>query len=184
MLSVHVAFIRFPRRGALLSDVVFGRPRPSPTGVPCGPFPQRLGCEESLPSETTGAVPGAEDQTTTRRRFHPVDDGHPEPNVSVTRCAGECEGGHATPLAPQGISALLALEVPANGTTSFVRRPAVSDPENGRRNRHLGRGTHCQRTDDETRDPGLAPHRPKIPEQRRSSARARPETALADVRSQ
>ena len=63
------------------------------------------------------SAPGAEGQTTTRRRFHPVDDGHPEPNVPVARCAGECEGGHATPLAPQGISALLALEVPANGKT-------------------------------------------------------------------
>jgi len=102
----------------------------------------------------------------------------------VARCAGECEGGHATPLAPQGISALLALEVPANGKTSLARRPSGSDPENGRRKPHLGRGTHCQRTEDETRDPGLAPHRRKIPEQRRSSARARSETALADVRSQ
>ncbi len=33
-------------------------------------------------------------------------------------------------------------------------------------------------------DPGLARHRRKIPEQRRSSARARSETVLADVRSQ
>src|SRR5579863_6627796 len=136
-------------------------------------FPQCPGCGESLPSETTGAVPGAEDQTTTRRRFHPVDDGHPEPNVPVARCADECESGHATPLAPQRIPTLLAMEVQAHGKTSLTRKPPGSDPEDGRRKPHLGRGTYCQRTEDETGDPGLTPYRREVLEPWRSSARAR-----------
>lgn len=75
-------------------------------------------------SETIGAVPRAEDQITTRRRFHPLDDGHPAPNVPVARGAGECEGGHTTPLAPQRIPTLLALEVQAHGKTSFAQKPS------------------------------------------------------------
>ena len=130
------------------------------------------------------SAPGAEGQTTTRRRFHAVDDGHPEPNVPVARCAGECEGGHATPLAPQGISALLALEVPANGKTrlpgdlrDLIRKMAAE-------NAIWGEERIANELKMKLGDPGLARHRRKIPEQRRSSARARSETVLADVRSQ
>src|SRR5215469_3151286 len=34
-------------------------------------------------------------------RFHPMDDGHPEPMAPVARCAGKCETRYADPLAPQ-----------------------------------------------------------------------------------
>jgi len=43
-----------------------------------------------------------------------VDDGDSEPNVPVAECAGECEAGYARPLAPQRISAVLALEIEAD----------------------------------------------------------------------
>src|SRR5713101_66233 len=161
---------------------VFGRVRSSPTGYPRSAFPQCSSCGEPFPSETTGAFPGAEGQTTTGRRCHPVDDGDPEPNVPVARCADQCEAGHATPLAPQRVPTFLALEVQANGKTSLAQRPSGSDLEDGRGEPYLGRGTNCQRTEAETGDPGLSPHRPEIPEQRRSPARAGSETALADIR--
>jgi len=37
--------------------------------------PCRTGSGKPLPAQTTGALPGAEGQATTGRRFHPVDDG-------------------------------------------------------------------------------------------------------------
>ena len=83
-----------------------------------------LAAENLFLRKQLGAVPRAEDQITTRRRFHPLDDGHPEPNVPVARGAGECEGGHTTPLAPQRIPTLLALEVQAHGKTSLAQRPS------------------------------------------------------------
>ena len=141
------------RRCTLLSDIVCGRVRLGPTGLPRCAFPKGAGCGEPFPPETTGAFPGTEGQTATGRRFHPVDDGNPEPNVFVARCAHECPAGYATALAPQRIPTLLALEVQANGKTSLAQRPSGSDWEVGRRESYLGRGTHCQRIEAKTGDP-------------------------------
>src|ERR1700724_1427879 len=134
-----------PRCFTLLSDIVFGRVRLGPTGFPRGAFPQRSSRGEPFPAQATGAFPGAEGQTTAGRRFHPVDDGNPEPYVSVARCARECEARYATPLAPQRIPALLALEVQANGKTSLDQRPSGSDLEDGHAEPLWGRGAHRQR---------------------------------------
>jgi hypothetical protein len=49
ILRVHVAFLGFSRPGPLRSNSVLSRPRPAPPSLPRGPFPQCLGCRESLP---------------------------------------------------------------------------------------------------------------------------------------
>jgi hypothetical protein len=95
---VHVVLIGFPRCCTLLSSVIFDRVRLDPTGFPRCTLPQNPGCRKSIPSEATSALPGAEGETTTGRRFHSVDDGRPEPSVRVARCAGDCEAGHPIPL--------------------------------------------------------------------------------------
>src|SRR5215471_11087125 len=71
---------------------------------------RRSGCGEPLPSQTTGALPGAQSQTTTSQRFHAFDDGDAQSHVPVARCAGECPSGYTHPLASQRIPAVLALE--------------------------------------------------------------------------
>jgi putative transposase len=62
-------------------------------------------------------------------RFHSLVDGDAEPNVSVAKCAGECQAGHAHSLATQRIPALLALEVEAQGTSKPARESAGTDPK-------------------------------------------------------
>ena len=84
---------------------------------------ENIRCGEPFFAGITGALPGAKGQTTAGRRFHPVDDGDPEPDVPVARCAREREAGWATPLAPQRIPALLALDQ-ANEQTSLDQRPS------------------------------------------------------------
>jgi hypothetical protein len=46
-----------------------------------------------------------------------MDDGGSEPNVCVARCSVECQTGHANPLAPERLPAVLALEIQADGKT-------------------------------------------------------------------
>jgi hypothetical protein len=66
------------------------------------------------------------------RRFHPMDDGHPEPNVPVGQLAGECEAGYADRMAAPRISVVLALEVQTNGKTAPTQAPSAVDPRDGR----------------------------------------------------
>src|SRR5262249_20012654 len=98
-------------------------------------------------------------QTTTSRRFHPLDDGNPESHVPVARRAGECQSANAHPLASPRIPAVLAWEVQTDGTTTPAKGPTTPDPRDGCAERHMGRGTHCQRTEAESRNPGLTPVR-------------------------
>src|SRR5215831_2042284 len=59
--------------------------------------------------------------------------------------------------------------------------PPTPDPRDGCGERHLGRGTHCQRTEAEARNPGLTPHRGELSARRRSGAHAQSQAALADL---
>jgi hypothetical protein len=120
IMSVHAALIGFPRRCTLLSGIVFGRLRLGPTGFPGGTLPKHAGCRKPLSSEATRTLPGAEGETTTGRRFHPMDNGRPEPNVPVARCAGEREAGYAHPMAAQGSVASFGTERESAEKTSFL----------------------------------------------------------------
>src|SRR5215471_8879296 len=113
-----------------------------------------------------------------------LDDGNPESHVPVARCAGECQSVNAHPLASPRIPAVLALEVQTHGTTTPAKGPTTPDPRDGCGERHLGRGTHCQRTEAEARNPGLTPHRGELSARRRSGAHARSQAALADLHPQ
>src|SRR5215471_2066524 len=118
-------------------------------------------------------------------RFIPASrDGNPESHVPVARCAGECQSVNAHPLASPRIPAVLALEVQTHGTTTPAKGPTTPDPRDGCGERHLGRGTHCQRTEAEARNPGLTPHRGELSARRRSGAHARSQAALADLHPQ
>src|SRR5262249_31927037 len=108
-------------------------------------------------------------------------DGNPESHVPVARCAGECQSVNAHPLASPRIPAVLALEVQTHGTTTPAKGPTTPDPRDGCGERHLGRGTHCQQTEAEARNPGLTPHRGALSARRRSGAHARSQAALADL---
>src|SRR4030095_9422447 len=111
-----------------------------------------------------------------------MDDGGSEPNVYVARCSLECQTGYANPLAPERVPPVLALEIQADGKTAFSEGPAATDPTDGRRECDMGRGTHRQRTEAETRNTGFAPHRGKVPAQGSTGAHARSKAALAEFR--
>src|SRR5215510_7940436 len=78
--------------------------------------------------------------------------------------------------------AVLALEVEADRKTWFAKEPAAIDPADGGRKRDLGRGTHCQRIETETRDPRLASHCREVRARWRPRANARSPAAMADFR--
>src|SRR5262249_21695316 len=84
----------------------------------------------------------------------------------------------------QGFRLFLALEVQTHGTTTPAKGPTTPDPRDGCGERHLGRGTHCQRTEAEARNPGLTQHRGELSARRRSGAHARSQAALADLHPQ
>jgi putative transposase len=67
-----------------------------------------------------------------------VDDGRPELNVPVARCAGEREAGYAHPMAAQRISTVLALEIEAEGTTAPSHGASGVDSRDGRWEFNLG----------------------------------------------
>ena len=91
--------------------------------------PRRTGSGEPLPAQTTGALPGAEGQATTGRRFHPVDDGELEPNAPVARCAGECEAGRVHPMASRkGFRLLWRWRSITNGNTVNRVLPESAGP--------------------------------------------------------
>src|SRR6266540_2864139 len=120
-----------------------------------------LAAENLLLRKQLALFPGAPGQTTTSRRFHPLDDGDPESHVPVAGGAGECPSGYAYPLAPQRIPAVLALEVQTDWKTPLAQGSAANDPSDGRRECDLGRRTHRQRVETKTRNPGFAPYRGK-----------------------
>src|SRR5215813_3251121 len=70
------------------------------------------------------------------------------------------------------------------GRPRLPKGPTTPDPRAGCGERHLGRGTHCQRTEAEARNPGLTPHRGELSARRRSGAHARSQAALADLHPQ
>src|SRR5215472_5914819 len=59
--------------------------------------------------------------------------------------------------------AVLALEVEADRKAWFAKEPAAIDPADSGRDCDLGRGTHCQRIETETRDPRFASHCREVP---------------------
>src|SRR5262249_54551775 len=120
-------------------------------------------------------------QTPTGLRFHPMDDGHPEPNVPVARCAGKCQTRHADPLAPQRISPVLALEIEAVGTTAPTHAASAVDPRDGDGESLLGPGTHRPRVEAQTRNSSIASYRAEVLA-RRPGAHTRSQTTLADLR--
>ena len=55
----------------------------------------------------------------------------------------------------------------ATGRPPLPQGPPTIDPQDGRCESDLGRGTHRQRIESETGDPGVAPHRGEVPAARR-----------------
>lgn len=77
------------------------------------------------------------------------------------RVAGDRAAGDPHPLAPPGLSTLLAVEI-QTGATSLAQGLAGHHPSYGPGESHLGARTHHQRTPAQTRPAGLSTNRAQI----------------------
>ncbi len=148
------------------ADVRRGRP----------PVPDGAGRGEPLPPEATGALPRAAGEAPTRVGSAAP---RPRPASAVLRLAGSPHGRPASdspPLAPGGIPTLVALAVSARAPAPSGGPPAP-DRRNGQGQPDLGRRAHRRGTPPETRNAGLAPHRPLLHGSRARRERARGERA-------
>jgi hypothetical protein len=102
ILSVHAALNALLRRRTLPPHRSLGHLGSGSLRASRSALAHCHGCREPRSPETASAVSGAQGQTTTGRRLHPVGIGNAEPIVPVTRCAGECEAGHPDPLPSRG----------------------------------------------------------------------------------
>ena len=119
--------IRFPSGGA--------RPRPDSCTVP---IPNCRDCRESVLTVTTGALSGAQDPSAPPKLRREIRLGDTEPILPLAERSGDCQTGYVGPLAPSGISSILALEIAARRASSATQEPAYTNREYGAGESELG----------------------------------------------
>ena len=97
-------------------------------GARLGPVPHGSGGGEPLLAEAVGPLPGAGGPPPTRHRCDPPGAGLAGPGLSLARRAPHRAARHADPLAPAGVSPVLAVAIPRAGAAPDPRGPPPADP--------------------------------------------------------